>query len=383
MEKKKVLITYATYGSGHKTVANYVYEYLNKYSNYEIKIIDLMDYENLIGYISKKAFEQNFKHKTSSIIFSIIYEIMDYKATTIPYRQVTKSVFKNKKLKEDIISFNPDLLISTHFFGNIIVGMLNKKKLTNAKIISIIPDYVSHEMWIKDEKSIDAFIVSNEIVKQQLIEEKINSKKIYPYGLPLSEKFKNLEDVTDIKIKYHVNNKKKNFLFFAGGSIGSTFSYDYLKKLLAKNYDINIIYVCGKNEKLKRKASKLVAKNNYQNVNILGFSNEVNNLLNIADVVITKPGGLSITECLEMKKPMLLIPGNGGQEIYNARFICRNGYGLKCKTPKKLAKTVGNLLYKKNLLNNLKRKLNTYFDNNSVEKIYKLSEKMLNEKQRD
>ena len=380
MEKKKVLITYATYGSGHKTVANYVYEYLEKYSDYEIKIIDLMDYENLIGYISKKAFEQNFKHKTSSIIFSIIYEIMDYKTTTIPYKQVTKSVFKNKKLKEDIIAFGPDLLISTHFFGNIVVGMLNKKKLTNAKIISIIPDYDSHEMWLKDEKSINAFIVSNEIVKKQLVEEKINPKKVYPYGLPLSEKFKNLSDVTDIKEKYHVNNKKKTFLFFAGGSLGSSFSYDYLKKLLSKRYDINIIFVCGKNEKLKAKVTKLVTKNCYQNVEIIGFSNEVNNLLNIADVVITKPGGLSITECLEMKKPMLLIPGNGGQEIYNARFICKNGYGLKCKTPRKLAKAVGSLLYKKHLLNNLKRKLNTYFDNNSIEKIYKLSEKLLNEK---
>ena len=258
MEKKKVLITYATYGSGHKTVANYVYEYLNKHSNYEIKIIDLMDYENLLGYISKKAFEQNFKYRTSSIIFSLIYEILDYKATTIPYKQVTKSVFKNKKLKEDIISFKPDLLISTHFFGNIIVGMLNKKKLTNAKIISIIPDYVSHEMWIKDEKMVDAFIVSNDIVKKELEEEKINPKKIYPYGLPLSEKFKNLDDTISIKNKYQVNNKHKTILFFAGGSLGSSFSYDYLKKLLSKKYDVNIIYVCGKNEKLMTNQRKKI-----------------------------------------------------------------------------------------------------------------------------
>ena len=377
MEKKKVLITYATYGSGHKTVANYVYEYLNKYSDYEIKIIDLMDYENLIGYISKKAFEQNFKHK-SSIIFSLIYEIMDSKTTTIPYRQLTKAVFKNKKLKEDIISFQPDLLISSHFFGNIIVGMLNKKKLTNAKIISIMCDYVSHEMWLKDEKSVDAFIVSNDIVKKQLIDEKINAKKIYAYGLPLSERFKNINDITSIKVKYQVNNRKKTFLFFAGGSIGSSFSYEYLKKLLSKKYDINIIYVCGKNEKLKQKVQKLVAKNNYSNINVIGFSNEVNNLLNISDVVITKPGGLSITECLEMKKPMLLIPGNGGQEIYNARFICKNGYGINCKSPRKLTRCVGNLIYKKHLLNNMKIKLNSYGNNKSVEKIYNLTKKILN-----
>ena len=103
----------------------------------------------------------------------------------------------------------------------------------------------------------------------------------------------------------------------------------------------------------------------------------MNNLLNICDVVITKPGGLSITESLEMKKPMLLIPGNGGNEIYNARFVCKNGYGINCRTPRKLAKTVGKVLKRKHIILNMKRKLNNYNDNKSIEKIYKLSKKML------
>lgn len=377
MERKKILITYATYGSGHKTVANYIYEYLKKYSNYEIKMIDLMDYENLIGYISKKAFEQNFKHITSSIIFSIIYELFDFKTTTMPYKSITKSIFKNKKLKEAIISYNPDLLISTHFFGNIVVGMLNKKNLTNTKIISIVTDYKSHEMWLKDSSSVDAFVVSNDIVKNELINQKIDSKKIYSYGIPISEKFTNIENFEYIKNKYNVNNGKKTFLFFAGGSIGSNFSLKYLKRLLEEEYDINVIYVCGKNEKLKRRTSQIIKKKGYSNVHIIGFSNEVNNLLNICDVVITKPGGLSITESLEMKKPMLLIPGNGGNEIYNARFVCKNGYGLNCKTPRKLAKSAGKLLKKQHLLNNMRRKLDLYNDNQSIEKIYKLSKKIL------
>ena len=255
--------------------------------------------------------------------------------------------------------------------------MLNKKGLTNTKIISVITDYVSHEMWLKDEKNIDAFVVSNDIVKKELIDKKIKPKKIYSYGIPISDGFQITDNIIKIKNKYHINNGKKTFLFFAGGSIGSSFSLKYLKKMLEKEYDINIIFVCGKNEKLKRKAEKYIKNNNYKNIVVLGFSKEVNNLLNICDVVITKPGGLSITESLEMKKPMLLIPGNGGNEIYNARFVCRNGYGINCRTPKKLAKVVGNIINKKNILNNMKRKLNNYDDNKSIEKIYKLSEKIL------
>ena len=376
MSKKKLLITYATYGSGHKTVANNIYEYFKTKDEYEIKIIDVMDYANIIGTVSKKIFEKNFKHKVNSIFFSIIYKFFDYKTTTLPYKSVTKSIFKNKKLKEDIIKFNPDLLISTHFFGNIIVGMLNKKGLINTKIISIITDYVSHEMWLKDEQNINAFIVSNDIVKNELIEKDINPRKIYPYGIPLSNEFTKADDIIKIKKKYHVNNNKKTFLFFAGGSIGASFSLTFLKKILDKEYDINIVFVCGKNEKLRKKAEKYVKKYKYKNVTILGFSNEVNNLLNMCDVVITKPGGLSITESLEMKKPMLLIPGNGGNEIYNARFVCRNGYGIRCKTPRRLAKVIGIILKRKNVLNHMKMKLNKYNDNKSIEKIYKLSEKI-------
>ena len=377
MKRKRVLITYATYGSGHKTVANYIYDYLTKYSTYDIKIIDLMEYENTIGLISKKAFEQNFKSKISSFLFSIIYTIFDSKTATIPYKQITKSIFNNKKLTDEIISFNPDLLISTHFFGNITVGMLKKKKLTNCKIISIITDYRSHEMWLKDEKSIDAIIVSNDIVKNDLINHKIKSEKIHAFGIPIKENFSNIKNIKELKQKYKVDNDKKTFLFFAGGSSGSSFSYKYFKKLVEEKYNINIIYVCGKNEKLKNKSKKLIQKNNYKNVHIIGFSNEVNNLLSISDIVITKPGGLSITECLEMKKPMLLIPGNGGQEIYNAKFVCKNGYGMNCLTARQLIKNTEKIIKRKSLLFSMENKLKKYNNNKSIEKIYKLSQKIL------
>ena len=377
MKNKKVLIMYATYGSGHKTVANYLYDYFTTHGNYEVKIIDVMNYENIIGKISKKAFEQNFKHKINSIIFSIIYEIFDTKVATLPYKPITKSIFKNKKLHQEIIDFNPDLVISSHFFGNIVVSSLNDKGLTNAKMISIITDYASHEMWLKEEEKLDAIIVSNDIVKNELIDKGVDSKKIYAYGIPISEKFQSITNITTIKEKYNVNNSKKTFLFFSGGSNGSTSAIKYLKRLLAKEYDINVIFVCGKNERAQKKARKLVNKNDYQNVTILGFSKEVNELLSISDVVITKPGGLSVTESLEMKVPMLLIPGAGGQELYNAKFVCKNGYGINCRSPRKLAKSVGIIIKKKHILNNIKNKLNKYHDNKSIEKIYDLSTKIL------
>ena len=168
MEKKRVLIIYATYGSGHKTVANYIYNYFNEKGKYEVKVMDIMDYGNIIGNISKKVFEQNFKHR-SSLVFTTLYKIFDRKSTTVGYKSVTRALFHNKKLKEDIVSYNPDLIIASHFFGATIGGIYNKKGLINSKIISIITDFKSHELWIKDINYMDALIVSNDIVKKELV----------------------------------------------------------------------------------------------------------------------------------------------------------------------------------------------------------------------
>ena len=136
MKKKRVLIIYATYGSGHKTVANYIYNYFNKKGKYEVKVMDIMDYGNIIGNISKKVFEQNFKHR-SSLVFTTLYKIFDRKSTTVGYKSVTRALFHNKKLKEDIYSsficyLYCDLYVS-YFFSNTVSLNL---RFTSSRIFS-------------------------------------------------------------------------------------------------------------------------------------------------------------------------------------------------------------------------------------------------------
>ena len=374
---KKLLITYASYGSGHKSVAEYVEEYFKKHSqDFEIKVIDVMEYGSIIGKINKKMFNLSFKFQ-NSFSSTIGYEISDNKLITAPYKEITKILLKSK-LKDDILKFNPDVLISTHFFGSITMGSINKKYGTNTKIITIITDYASHSMWLKNHKRENAFIVSNDIVKEELIKYGIPEKKIYPYGIPLSSKFKKVNDPIKTKEKYKVNNGKLTCLFFGGGSFGSSFSYSYFKQLLKENLDINIIFVAGKNEKLKEKCKDLVDENNISNVNILGFTKDVSNLLNIADFVVTKPGGLSVTEALEMKTPMILIPGNGGQENHNAKFITKNKFGIRTNNPYSFAKAIKKIVKNPKLIQDMANNLKKYEENKSIEKLYKLVLKMEN-----
>lgn len=376
--KKKILFLYASYGGGHKIVAEYLYDYFqkNNHNKYELYLFDIMDYSNSLGNLSVKIFDQNFKHK-GNFAFNTFYEVFNHRITTIPYRSVIRMLF-TEELINKIIEINPDILVSSHFFASIIMNSINKKYLLNTKIVTIITDYYSHQIWLKNKNDNTYYIVPNLLVKKQLIKNNIKEELIYPYGIPLSDRFKDLNlNKEEIKKKYNINNDKPIYLFFGGGSIGATFTYDYLKEVLKQELDINIIFISGKNEKLEYRARYLVKSKNYKNVTVLGFTSDVPELMFISDLIITKPGALNITEALEMKRPLILIPGNGGQENYNAIFVKKNGYGDYCKNPKELAKLIKKMQKNVSFISKVKKNMLLYKRNESISDIYNLVNKIL------
>lgn len=376
--KKKILIVYASYGSGHKSVAEYVYEYFKEHSNdLEIKIIDIMEYGNLIAKLNVKMFNLCFKFQ-NSFSSTIGYELFDSKIATSPYKEIVRLLFKSD-LTTDILAYKPDVLIATHFFGGIVMGKINKKYKLNTKIITIITDYASHAIWLQNHKRENAIVVSNEIVGRELLKFGVPAEKIFPFGIPLSSKFKKVDaNTSKIKFKYNIKNHNLTFLFFGGGSLGSSYTYGYLKEILKLKLNINIIFVSGKNVKLQNRCNNYIKRENIKNVTVLGFTKDISNLLNIADVVITKPGGLSVTEALEMKTPMILIPGNGGQENHNAKFVTKNHFGLRIRNARQLAKTVKKLTENKKIIHEMYQNLKNYEENTSVQKLFNLVLEMEN-----
>lgn len=375
---KRILITYVSYGSGHKTAAKYIENYfLSKGNEYEIKIMDLSDYNTLFGKLGEKAYNLNFKSR-SSFMFTLLYKVFDHKVSTLPYKTVTNELYNQEALSKEISDFQPDLTISTHFFGSILITKYNKEGLINSKIITVLTDYRSHEIWIKNFKNEDALIVGNEVIKNDLVCKGLDKNKIYPFGIPLSEQFKKDLDKEETYKKYKFD-KNIPIIAFLNGSVGSINTYDYLKTFLKKRYDVQVIMFCGKNQKLKDKCENLVEEYGYKNVLILPFTTDVNNLINVSTLVVAKPGGLITTECLELKKPMMLIPGNGGPEIYNAKFLCYKGFAINSKSLISFSKNMKRVMENPNILINMNKKLNKYEDNTSVKKLYKLSCKLLKE----
>ena len=375
--KKKVLVLYARYGSGHKSIAEYVASYIKEHNDKCIvKLIDMSDYGNFIGRAGVKIMDFVGKRRTAHI-FDFFYELMDHKISTLGHNALAKKSYDNERLRQVISEFNPDITISTHFYCSNIITYYNKLKLIHSKLLTIITDYRSHECWTKNHKVEDGYIVGNEMVKEELISRGIDGKKVYPFGLPLNiNEINNLDSEDVIYRRYNLSGKRRVYLFFGGSTTGSMYYYDYFKTIAKLDLDVDIIFISGKNEKLKDKCDMYVKEKDISNIKVLGYSHDVLNLMKISDLVISKPGGATVTESMEMKVPMLLVPGVGGQEKYNARFIAFKKYGLKVRNTRAFKKVLLKIENNYNIVLKMKERLNKLDNNKSVEKINNLINKM-------
>ncbi len=378
--KKKILIIYATYGSGHKAIAKYIEKYfLNKNNDLEIKSIDLLDYsDSLGGKLGKRISENLMLHHP--FIWDLVYKSSDHKYTCAFSSKVILKPFKNKKLEKDISTFNPDLTIATHFYGASIITDFNKKGLTKSKIISIVTDYEAHEMWLKTFKEQNYLVVSSKDERRELIKEGYQKDKIKPYGIPIFPAMEELSEKDGFFKKLGLDSHNLTCVCFAGGGNGSTATLPYIKNILKANKDINLIIISGKNKKAYDQIKNYINKYNVKNTLLYGFVNNVPELLKMSDFVITKPGGAQTTECLYFRKPMLLIKSSGGQENANIKYFTRKGFAKRFRTPRGLVRFYKNIDKDNRELIRMKNKLSKTDNHLAMKKIYELSLKTLREK---
>ncbi len=375
---KKVLITYSSYGSGHKSIAQYIKKYFDEHAeDCEVKLVNITDYCNFFGRLSVKFFNVVINHRAEHF-FDACYEMIDNKLVSRYQDHCAKLFFDNKRLRQEIMGFQPDISINSHFYGGNIINYYNKKGYTKCKIISVLTDYAPHYCWLADRKDQDAFVVANEVMKKSMIEYGVDGHKVYPYGIPFDKDKAAKLDADDVIYKrYHLNKNIPTFVMFGGGSGGLMAFYHYFKAVLKQNYPINLVFISGKNQQLKSKCDALVKECKPRNVKVLGFTNDVYNLLKIANCVISKPGGATLTECMEMNTPLILMPGLGGQEKYNARFIKFHGYGTMIRKPRSLIRVMDKIMKHPEILEKWQKNLEKQAKTDALTKIYKLTEKLL------
>ena len=377
--KKRILIPYATYGSGHKAIAAYIEKYFkSKSEDIEILTLDILQFSMpLMGQISRTVNE--FLMLKQPLLWDLCYKLSDTVINAKITEKLGMRLFRNKKLKQIIAEFNPDLTISTHFFGSSLIAHYNKKGIINSKLITIVTDYVAHELWVTTHRNSDYMVVCSKEEKNSLVRERgIPKDKIKTYGIPIFPETSSTLNKTKLIKELGLDSDKLTCVFFAGGGKGSTATLPYIKRLLKKQLPLNLIFIAGKNEKSERKIKEYVQKFSCKNCIVYGYVNNVPELLQISDFVVTKPGGTQTTECLYFKKPILMLRSSGGQENGNIKYVVDNGYGKMFRFPATLANYINKIVSNPQILDKAKKELNKMNNKDSMERIYNLAMRLLN-----
>lgn len=371
--KKRILLTYAMYGNGHRAVAEYIESYFKaKDPELEILSIDLLKYSTpIIGNLSQKA--TDFFLLKFPFGWSFIYSLFDNKISSAIANQMSGQLFKNKRMKKIITDFNPDMTISTHFFGSSLIDYYNRKGYTHCKLITVVTDYEAHALWLRGYKKEQAIIVGDSDEVNYLVKKGVAKEKIKPIGIPINPITSNDFNVLKAKKKYGFANDRPLCVFFGGGGNGGTHSLPYIRRLIKQNININFIYIAGKNQTAKEKVEYWIKKYNVKNIKALGYVNNVPELLQMCDFVITKPGGAQTTESLYFKKPVIMINCSGGQEIANYKYFVKNGYGRRFRTSYMFAKYLKEIADHPEIISKMQKNMAQNNNNQAMAKLYKIA----------
>lgn len=380
--KKRILITYATYGSGHLAVAKYIEDYFKKENqDFEILSVDLLKYSiPVIGEMSRIVSDTVVLKLPT--FYDLTSVISNNKFTSAGVLGINMTMFDNKRLKKLIKDFCPDITISTHFYGSTLIARMNNQKTINSKLVTIVTDYKAHELWLKNHKSENAIIVPSIEAKKDMIKRcpEINKSVIKNFGIPIFNRMANNLDYDQLLKKFKITNSLPIITFFGGSSYSTSNSFSYFKRLVKNNPKANIFYITGNAKDLKEKAEVIVKKYNAKNIKILGYINNVPEYMTISDFIITKPGGIIVNECVYFGKPMLLINGNAGQEKDNYKYLVKKGFAIRANNLFAFTKHLEHLVNNKEIVNMMKNNILNYENKEAIQKLYKLVEKLLNTK---
>lgn len=346
----KVLVLSCNTGGGHNSCGRYIKEELNVNNI----ACDFKNYFEIVNF-SKKDFSSSIYVKSlgkKGGAFKYLYKIGDiYDKTNIvsPVYLASKAV--SHKLYNYIVKNSYDLIICTHLFPALSLTAINKKHHVN--FIFVDTDYEYHPFT--DEICADYFVIPKGL-EQRFISRGIDKNKLLPLGIPVSSKY--IENAKNIKNKFNTDNR---IILIMLGSMGFGNITMILNDLL--NIEgVYIIVVCGSNKKLYYKLKKY----NNTNFSVIGYSNNINDLIKSADIVISKPGGLSSTEIASFRKGIIHVFPIPGVETSNTQFFKKHNLSFVANNKEEIIEYTNKLLNNDDIYRKMIENQKKYISSNSA-----------------
>lgn len=368
-----ILILTASTGGGHKRAAAAIEAKINAISSdTNVKVVDAL---KAIGKIYDKTVCDGYHFMATKIpkLYGECYKITDRK--NLMYKAVMQSnTVLSRKLLETIEENNPDVIITCHPFVTTMVSKLIEHGKTNVKAISLITDYDAHRTYIVPK--IEAYVLAEPQMADKMMNEYgVDGNILYPLGIPIFDRFTAPFSKEEICKREGLDPNKPTVLLMAG-SFGVSGILDFYEQLAKNSNDTQFIIITGRNIKLFGHLEKLIDEiGTSDNTKLLYFVKNVEDYMHISDLIVTKPGGLTVTESIACNLPMAIYNAFAGQELENADFLVKEKAAImldkKCG-----AEQIIELLNSPETLAEMKEKCKKLAVPNSAENIFKLAQKI-------
>jgi len=311
----RILVLSASAGAGHNRAAEAIRESARAYCpGVETEWVDSLKYTNRLF---AKLYEKSYLWMASysPTLWGALYKQADKNHDR---HNVEKMIelhdrLTYRKLMAHVEEFKPDAAICTHFLP---ANVLLAKKI-GIPVYVVITDFDAHTLWV-NKKAAGYFVASDE-VKVQLSRHGYPAEKIRTTGIPIHPIFSQETP--------REPSPKPSVLFMSGG-FGMGHMEEALERILAIHVPLSLTVVAGRNESMRKKLEKIAGGR----ATVHGFVTNVHELMGQSDLIITKAGGLTVSECLAKKLPMVLFSPIPGQEECNADYLLEHGCAVKART---------------------------------------------------
>lgn len=249
----------------------------------------------------------------------------------------------------------PSVVVSTFPLASGTMSILKSVGLVQVPTMTVITDHTDHSYWLYPYT--DKYIVGSEVVRKGLIRSGISPEQIEVTGIPVRQEFRQNYN-KDMLLHKHGLDPAKPVVMIMGGGCG-LFGSELVKRMKDLNQlqcEVQFLVVCGSNERMRQQLMESAAGSRHRFI-IMGYVDYIHELMAVSDLIITKPGGLTISEAMAMQLPMLLFKPLPGQEEDNARFLLRSGIAMQADTLTDLIFTLNHGLMNPDLLHTMRQKL--------------------------
>ncbi len=319
----KIAILSAATGGGHLRAAHAVEEYLRANApEVDVRVIDAL--KSISPILDKTICDgYHFLATKTPRVFGKLYQKTNEETALSQLVPKFNSLFA-QRLWPVLAEFGPDVILTTHPFVTEMVSNLKQRGL-RAPLVCIMTDYGPHRSWIAP--AVDAYVVSSEDMVPELEYFGVPRGKIYPYGIPVRGVFFRRNDKEALLRALSLDPALPTVLMMAG-SFGVSHIMQIYREITQLPERFQMIVITGRNQKLYE-AFQLETPRSPKQTLLVYFTDEVEKYMHASDLIITKPGGLTVSEALACNIPLAVFDAIPGQEEDNANFLLQHEMAVK------------------------------------------------------